>query len=225
MATLMDWLMQTQARGYGGPSAPSFSDAIGQRQTRGYQAPVAPAAPAVNPLAPTDAVHEQLLRQVGLIPDAPAGAAISARPAYSQLQSYVGGQDSPIEQLRMRGQAAMPAQSTPATAAPVLPPMMGFSPNQFGGLTAPAAAPAPSAAARPAPIQSATSTAAPSAPGIFSRIFSGEDYQSNAMPVVMAPQGPDMTGAPLPQTVNWGNPESAADYFRAAAAAQRIGLL
>lgn len=191
MATLMDWLMQTQARGYGSrPSAPS-------------------------PLAPSPDVREQFLKQIGAVPDT---------GAYSQLQSYVGGQDSPIEQLRMRGQAAMPAPSAPATT-PVLPPMMGFSPNQFGGLTTPAAAPAPSAGARPAPIQSATSTAAPAAPGIFSRIFSGEDYQSNAMPVVMSPQGPDMTGATLPQTVNWGDPESAADFFRASAAAQRIGLL
>jgi len=225
MATLMDWLMQTQARGYGGPASPSFTDAIGQRQTRGYQAVPAPVAAAANPLAPTDAVREQLLRQVGLIPDTPAGAAISARPAYSQLQSYVGGQDSPIEQLRMRGQAAMPAPSAPTSTSPVLPSMMAYAPNQFGGLTAPTAPVTSSADARPAPIQSATSTAASVAPGFFSRIFSGEDYQSNAMPVVMAPQGPGMTGAPLPQTVNWGDPENAADYFRAAAAAQRIGLL
>lgn len=189
MATLMDWLMQTQARGYGSrPSAPS-------------------------PLAPTEAVREQMLKQTGAIPDT---------GAYSQLQSYVGGQDSPIEQLRMRGQAAMPAPSAPV-AAPVLPSMMGFSPNQFGGLTAPAAALAAAPSVAP-PIPQPV-VRPPAAPSIFSRIFSGEDYQSNSMPVVMAPQGPDMTGAPLPQTVNWGNPESAADFFRAAAAAQRIGLL
>ena len=188
MATLMDWLMQTQARGYGTrPSAPS-------------------------PLAPTDSVREQMLKQTGAIPDT---------GAYSQLQSYVGGQDSPIEQLRMRGQGAMPVPQAPS-AAPVLPPMMGFSPNQFGGLTPPEAAPAaaPINPPMPQPV-----VRPPAAPGIFSRIFSGEDYQSNAMPVVMAPQGPGTTGAPLPQTVNWGDPENAADYFRAAAAAQRIGLL
>lgn len=194
MATLMDWLMQTQARGYGPrPAAPS-------------------------PLSPTDAIHEQLLRQTGTIPDQPAGASITTRPAYSQLQSYVGGQDSPIEQLRMRGQAAMP---TPI-AAPVLPSMMSYAPSQFGGLTPspsqPTVAPAPVV-----PIQSATSTAAPATPGIFNRIFSGTDYQSNAMPVIAPSDG--QGGAQFQQTVNWGDPENAADYFRAAAAAQRIGLL
>ena len=136
------------------------------------------------------------------------------------MQSYVGGQDSPLEQLRMRGQAAMPLSApVPPT---VLPPMMGFSPNQFGGLTAPAAQPV-SAPAPVAPIQSAASTAAPATPGILNRIFSGTDYQSNAMPVVGA--SGSQGGAQFQQNVNWGNPENAADYVRAAAAAQRLGLL
>jgi hypothetical protein len=43
-------------------------------------------------------------------------------------------------------------------------------------------------------------------PGILSRIFSGKDYQSNNE-LVSKP----MDGAP----VNWGSPESAADFFRA----------
>ena len=207
MATLMDLLMQREARGYKPPTPPTVN--------------------VPNPMSPTDAVREQMLRQGGVIPDTPVagGANITTRPAYSQMQSYVGGQDSPIEQLRMRGQGAMPT----AAAASSLPTMMGYSPNQFGGFNVPAPETAPVVASAPvAPIQSATSTTAPAvpaAPSIFSRIFSGEDYQSNAMPVVMAPQGPGMTGAPLPQTVNWGDPENAADYFRAAAAAQRIGLL
>lgn len=42
--------------------------------------------------------------------------------------------------------------------------------------------------------------------GILSRIFSGGDYQSNNELV-----GKPMSGAP----VNWGNPDSAADFFRA----------
>lgn len=99
----------------------------------------------------------------------------------------------------------------------------GFTPNQFGNL-APAPQVAPSAGSVAPPMPQPV-VRPPAAPGIFNRIFSGEDYQSNAMPTVMAPQGPDMTGATLPQTVNWGDPENAADYFRAAAAAQRIGLL
>lgn len=40
-------------------------------------------------------------------------------------------------------------------------------------------------------------------PGILSRIFSGKDYQSNSRPVTED------------GTVNWGNPDSAADFFRA----------
>ncbi len=114
-----------------------------------------------------------------------------------------------------------PATAPVAPAQTSYPNVMGFQPNAFRNLTPPPVAPQTPVA----PIQSATSTTAPSAPSIFNRIFSGEDYQSNSMPVVMAPQGPGMTGAPLPQTVNWGDPENAADYFRAAAAAQRIGLL
>lgn len=40
-------------------------------------------------------------------------------------------------------------------------------------------------------------------PGILSRIFSGKDYQSNSRPVTED------------GTVNWGNSDSAADFFRA----------
>ena len=57
------------------------------------------------------------------------------------------------------------------------------------------------------------------------RLLSGPNYQSNSMPVVMQPQGPMVSGAPLPQQVNWGDPESAADFFRADQAARQLGLL
>jgi hypothetical protein len=135
------------------------------------------------------------------------------------------------QQLGQAGQSRMqlPAINLPPVQIPPAPLTFGrFTPNQFGNLAAPSPTmpmAQPDPVAPVPPIQSATSTTAPAAPGIFNRIFSGEDYQSNSMPVVMAPQGPGMTGAPLPQTVNWGDPENAADYFRAAAAAQRIGLL
>ena len=49
-------------------------------------------------------------------------------------------------------------------------------------------------------------------PSILSRIFSGQDYQSNNQPV-----SKPMDGAP----VNWGNPDSAADFFRASKALQQ----
>lgn len=133
------------------------------------------------------------------------------------------------QQLGQAGQSRMqlPAINLPPVQIPPAPLTFGgFTPNQFGNLAAPSptmpmAQPAPVAPVPP--IQSATSTTAPAAPSIFNRIFSGTDYQSNAMPVVGAVDG--QGGAQFQQTVNWGDPNNAADYFRAAAAAQRIGLL
>jgi hypothetical protein len=53
-------------------------------------------------------------------------------------------------------------------------------------------------------------------PGFFERLFAGPQYQSNNMPVNMMPQGPMAgTGAPMPQYINYGDPNSAADFFRA----------
>jgi hypothetical protein len=53
-------------------------------------------------------------------------------------------------------------------------------------------------------------------PGFFERIFGGTQYQSNNMPVNMMPQGPLAgTGAPMSQYINYGDPNSAADFFRA----------
>jgi hypothetical protein len=57
------------------------------------------------------------------------------------------------------------------------------------------------------------------------RLLGGPAYQSNAMPVVMSPQGPMASGQPMAQQVNWGNPESAADFFRADQMARQLGLL
>ena len=51
------------------------------------------------------------------------------------------------------------------------------------------------------------------AESILSRIFSGRDYQTNSLPVVQD------------RRVNWGDPESAADFFRAERAAREMGTL
>lgn len=48
----------------------------------------------------------------------------------------------------------------------------------------------------------------PEQPGILSRIFSGQDYQSNSKPVV--DQSRDRG-----QNINWGNSDNSADFFRA----------
>ena len=61
--------------------------------------------------------------------------------------------------------------------------------------------------------------------GFMQRLLGGPNYQSNNMPVVMSPQGPMASGGFVPQSVNWGDPESAADFFRADQAARQLGLL
>ena len=57
------------------------------------------------------------------------------------------------------------------------------------------------------------------------RLLGGPNYQSNNMPVALQPQGPTPSGAPLPQQVNWGDPDDAADFFRAEQMARQMGLL
>lgn len=54
---------------------------------------------------------------------------------------------------------------------------------------------------------------APAAESVLRRIFSGQDYQSNNRPVVED------------KRVNWGDPERAADFFRADRAARELGTL
>ncbi len=53
----------------------------------------------------------------------------------------------------------------------------------------------------------------PAADSILRRIFSGQDYQSNSRPVVED------------KRVNWGDPDRAADFFRADRAARELGTL
>ncbi len=63
-------------------------------------------------------------------------------------------------------------------------------------------------------------------PGYFAQMFGGPSMQSNSMPTVMAPQGPTPGGQAMPQQINWGDPNSAADFFRAnQALIQTPGLL
>lgn len=74
----------------------------------------------------------------------------------------------------------------------------------------------PNAPSPPAPTTKAPSPRRPetgAADSILRRIFSGQDYQSNNRPVVE-------NGRP-----NWGDPDSAADFFRADRAARELGIL
>ena len=74
---------------------------------------------------------------------------------------------------------------------------------------------------RPAPI--AGSAGVPNRPqGFFEQLFKGPQYQSNNMPVNAMPQGPmPGTGAPMPSYINYGDPNNAADFFRADALLQQ----
>jgi hypothetical protein len=49
-------------------------------------------------------------------------------------------------------------------------------------------------------------------PGFFERLFQGTDFQSNSMPVTMAMPN---IGAVTPEYINYGDPNNAADFFRA----------
>ena len=73
---------------------------------------------------------------------------------------------------------------------------------------------------RPAPI--AGSAGPQRELGFFEKLFRGQQYQSNNMPVLASPQGAmPGTGATMPSYVNWGDPNSAADFFRADALLQQ----
>jgi hypothetical protein len=53
-------------------------------------------------------------------------------------------------------------------------------------------------------------------PGFLDQLLSGPNYQSNNMPVDIRAQGPAMQGQQMPiEAINYGDPNSAADFFRA----------
>lgn len=53
-------------------------------------------------------------------------------------------------------------------------------------------------------------------PGFLDQLLSGTDYQSNSMPVDIRAQGPSMPGQQMPlESINFGDPNNAADFFRA----------
>ena len=128
--------------------------------------------------------------------------------------------------------AGMPISQPPPAARPVPMPMLVGQP--MPSMPQPMPQPMPAAPMPPmppprpaaAPMQIAPTPAAPSVrEGFMKRLLGGPNYQSNNMPVVMSPQGPMASGGFLPQSVNWGDPESAADFFRADQAARQLGLL
>jgi hypothetical protein len=74
---------------------------------------------------------------------------------------------------------------------------------------------------RPAPMASSV-TAPAREQGFFEKLFKGPQFQSNNMPVNAMPQGPmPGTGATMPSYINYGDPNNAADFFRADALLQQ----
>jgi hypothetical protein len=65
------------------------------------------------------------------------------------------------------------------------------------------------------PTRPTSGPAAASQPGFFSRLFSGDNYQSNNQ--LVAPKG-----SKNPTEINWGNSDSNADFFRASQALQKM---
>ena len=60
-------------------------------------------------------------------------------------------------------------------------------------------------------------------PGFLDQLLSGTDYQSNSMPVDIRAQGPSMPGQQMPiQSINWGDAQNPADFFRADQLAQQL---
>jgi len=155
---------------------------------------------------------------------------VDRQQLFDILSSYGAG--SPLSQPSSPYGSLPSADSFQGMAPPAasgvlpLPPAREVGPAP--GMNAPMPMPRPVAA----PMRAASAT--PSVRESFmQRLLSGPDYQSNSMPVVAQPQGPmgaDMRGAPMPmqanpmtaQQINWGDPENAADFFRADRALQNL---
>jgi len=123
--------------------------------------------------------------------------------------AFAGGLP-PVQSFAPRAPMMMGAPMPQMLSAPSVPPLepmrdIGAAP----GMGSPMTQPRPSAPIAPAGAPMQLASAAPSVRESFmQRLLSGPNYQSNSMPVM--PQG-----ATTPQQINWGDPESAADFVRA----------
>jgi hypothetical protein len=137
-------------------------------------------------------------------------AANAQRPGMMPPSAFAGGFSPPMQPMQ-RAPMMMSAPPLslmsenlppiPPSGVPVLPP-----PREVGAAPG-MGMPLPRPSAPGAPMQ--LGSAAPSVRESFmQRLLSGPNYQSNSMPVM--PQG-----AATPQQINWGDPDSAADFVRA----------
>jgi hypothetical protein len=113
----------------------------------------------------------------------------------------------------------------PQTSAPTPPPAppAGDISQMYAGYTLPpqepAAPPAPLPPIRPMGIGQ------PTVRQTFLDRLLGPSFQSNQQPVVIQQSGPTQSGMPLQPTINWGDVNQPADFFRADQAARQLGLL
>jgi len=100
----------------------------------------------------------------------------------------------------------------------LMPDRPGLPDDTLGGFAA------PTAFRRPPASQPAASAPAAAAadPSFMSRLFGGQDFQSNNQAVVSRPQGPMADGSPQRTTLNFGDSDNAADFFRADKAMQEL---
>jgi hypothetical protein len=148
-----------------------------------------------------------------------------------------GGQFNDAGRLGNMGLRQVQATQAPAGTSPITPGMpsatspFGAAPTPLSAPTMPSpelqraafermlqnenipvTAPATMANVPPASRMLGGQTRGVREPGFFERLFQGTDFQSNNMPVTMTLPS---TAANPPQYINYGNPNSAADFFRA----------
>jgi hypothetical protein len=216
MATLMDLIM----REYGGAKpqpaqAPAFPQVYGPLTRQ-----LATEVPLGNGAMPGGALARELATNVPL----PNGS-LPMGALTRQLATEVPVPTGPFipQAPRMPDEVGM--QYRPSMT-PRMPDEVGFQYRRQQDPLAVAGANTPIVAGldttnRPAPI--AGSAGVPNRPqGFFEQLFKGPQYQSNNMPVNAMPQGPmPGTGATMPSYINWGDPNNAADFFRADALLQQ----
>jgi hypothetical protein len=173
-----------------------------------------------------------IMREYGSVPSAPTASPMDMRrtflPTFSQAATaapmmprlgqfdetniaapvFTPERRSPFDETNMAAPRFIPA--TPQQGNPLAVP----------GANTPVVAELDTAN-RPAPMASSV-TAPAREQGFFEKLFKGPQYQSNNLPVNAMPQGPmPGTGATMPSYINYGDPNNAADFFRADALLQQ----
>jgi hypothetical protein len=141
-----------------------------------------------------------IMREYGSVPSAPTASPMDMRRTFLPTAQPMGGNYNDVFNVPYTPPQPNPL-ANPALNMPVV-----------AGLDT---------ANRPAPM--ASSVTAPARPqGFFEQLFKGPQFQSNNMPVNAMPQGTmPGTGAPMPSYINYGDPNNAADFFRADALLQQ----